>query len=108
MIDYSDNIVPDAALRGQVPTLTVNELQLLTIYMADMMHGCNFHQILTSHVVVSSVNASLSGHVIVQNSTNSLYDPCQPVDDCPGPRKKDFAMDYTVESTHLLKHHTVL
>jgi hypothetical protein len=27
------------------------------------MHDCNFHQFLTSHVVVSSVNASLSGHV---------------------------------------------
>jgi hypothetical protein len=28
-----------------------------------MMHDCNFHQVLTSHVVVSSINASLSGHV---------------------------------------------
>jgi hypothetical protein len=27
------------------------------------MHDCNFHQVLTSHVVVSSVDASLSGHV---------------------------------------------
>jgi hypothetical protein len=31
--------------------------------MADMMHDCNFHQVLTSHIVVSCVNASLSGHV---------------------------------------------
>jgi hypothetical protein len=31
--------------------------------MADMMHDCNFHQVLASHVVVFSVNASLSGHV---------------------------------------------
>jgi hypothetical protein len=28
-----------------------------------MTHDCNFHQVLTSHVVVSSVGASLSGHV---------------------------------------------
>jgi hypothetical protein len=28
-----------------------------------MMHDCNFHQVLTSHVVVSSIDASLSGHV---------------------------------------------
>ncbi len=63
MMNYSGNIVCDAAVRGQVPTLIVNELQLLTTDMADMMHDCNFHQVLTSHVVVSSINASLSGHV---------------------------------------------
>jgi hypothetical protein len=63
MMDYSGNIVCDAAVRGQVLTLIVNELQLLTTDMADMTHNCNFHQVLTSHVVVSSINASLSGHV---------------------------------------------
>jgi hypothetical protein len=61
MMDYSGNIVCDTAMRGQVPTLIVNELQLLTTDMADMMHDCNFHQVLTSHVVV--FNASLSGHM---------------------------------------------
>ncbi len=30
MMDYSGNIVCDAAVRGQVPTLIVNELQSLT------------------------------------------------------------------------------
>jgi hypothetical protein len=65
MIDYSSNIVCDAAVKGQVPTLIVNELQsLLTADMADMMHDCNFHQVLTSHVVISSIDASLSGHVL--------------------------------------------
>ncbi len=63
MTDNSGNIVCDAAVRGQVPTLIVNELQSLTTDLADMMHDCNFHQVLTSHVVVSSVKASLSGHV---------------------------------------------
>ncbi len=63
MMDYSGNIVRDAAVRGQVPTLIINELQSLTTDLADMMHDCNFHQVLTSHVVVSSVDASLSGHV---------------------------------------------
>jgi hypothetical protein len=63
MMDYSGNIICDAAVRGQVPTLIVNELQMLTTDMADMMHDCNFHQVLTSHVVVSSINASLRGHV---------------------------------------------
>jgi hypothetical protein len=63
MMDYSGNIVRDAAVRGQAPTLIANELQLLTTDLADMMHDCNFHQVLTSHIVVSSINASLSGHV---------------------------------------------
>jgi hypothetical protein len=63
MIDYSINIIHDTAVRGQVPTLIVNELQSLTTDLADMMHDCNFHQVLTSNIVVSSVDASLSGHV---------------------------------------------
>jgi hypothetical protein len=63
MMDYSGNIVHDAATRWQVPTLIVNELQSLTTDLADMMHDFNFHQVLTSHIVVSSVNASLSGHM---------------------------------------------
>ncbi len=63
MMDYSGNIVCDAAVRGQVPILIVNELQSLTTDMADETHDCNFHQVLTSHIVVSSVNASLSGHM---------------------------------------------
>ncbi len=63
MMDYSSNIVRDAAMRLQVPTLIINELQSLTTDLADMMHDCNFHQVLTSHVIVSSVNASLSGHM---------------------------------------------
>ncbi len=62
MMDYSGNIVRDAAVRGQVP-LIINELQSLTTDMVDMMHDCNFHQVLTSHIVISSINASLSGHV---------------------------------------------
>ncbi len=63
MMDYSGNIFCDAAVRGKVPTLIVNEHQLLTTDIADMMHNCNFHQVLTSRIVVSSVDASLSGQV---------------------------------------------
>ncbi len=61
MMDYFGNIVRDAAMRG--PNLILNELQSLTTDLADLMHDCNFHQVLTSHVIVSSVNASLSGHL---------------------------------------------
>ncbi len=63
-MDYSSNIVCDAAVRGQVPTLIINGLQSLTTDLADMTHDCNFHQVLTSHVFVSSVDASLSGHMV--------------------------------------------
>jgi hypothetical protein len=61
MMDYSCNIVRDAAVRG--PKLILDELQSLTTDLADLTHDCNFHQVLTSHVVLSSVSASLSGHV---------------------------------------------
>jgi hypothetical protein len=61
MMDYSGNIVHDAAVRG--PQLILNELQSLTTDLADLTHDCNFHQALTAHVIVSSVDSSLSGHV---------------------------------------------
>jgi hypothetical protein len=61
MIDYSGNIVRDAAMRG--PQLIFNELQFLTTDLADLMHDCIFHQVLTAHVIVSSVDSSLCGHV---------------------------------------------
>ncbi len=63
MTNSSGNLVHDAIVRGQIPTLIINELQLLTTDMADMMHDCNFHQILTSHIVVFSAKASLSEQV---------------------------------------------
>jgi hypothetical protein len=61
MMDYSGNIVRDAAVRG--PKLILNELQSLTTDLADLTHDCNFYQVLTSHVIISSINASLSRHV---------------------------------------------
>ncbi len=61
MMDYFGNIVHDAAVWG--PKLILNELQSLTTDLADLTHDCNFYQVLTSHVVVSSIDASLSGHV---------------------------------------------
>ncbi len=61
MMDYSGNIVRDAAVRG--PNLILNELHFFTTDLADLTHDCNFHQVLTTHVVVSSINSSLSGHV---------------------------------------------
>jgi hypothetical protein len=63
MIDYSGNIVSNAAVRGPPQTLIINELHSLTTDLADVTHVYNFHQVLTSHVVISSVDANLTGHV---------------------------------------------
>jgi len=65
MTDYSGNIISNAAMRGLSQMLINNELHSLTTNMADMMHDHNFHQVLASHahVIISSVDASLSGHV---------------------------------------------
>jgi hypothetical protein len=40
-MDYSGNIVRDAAMRG--PQLILNELQSLTTDLADLTHDCYFH-----------------------------------------------------------------
>ncbi len=61
MMDYSGNILRDAAVRG--PNLILNELHSPTTDLADLAHDCNFQQVLTAHVVVSSIDSSLSGHV---------------------------------------------
>ena len=65
MTDYSGNIISNAAMRGPSQMLINNELHSLTTIMADMMHDHNFHRVLASHahVIISSVDASLNGHV---------------------------------------------
>ncbi len=63
MTDYSGNIISKEAVRGPSQTLIINELHSLTTDMADITHDHNFHQVLASHVVISSVDASLNGHV---------------------------------------------
>ena len=61
MIDYSGNIVCDAAMRG--PHLVINALHSLTTDLANITHDCNFHQVLLSHVNISSMDTSLNGHM---------------------------------------------
>jgi hypothetical protein len=63
MMDYSGKLIHDAAMRGPPQTSTVNVLQSLTTDLANMINDCNFHQVLPSYIVISSVNASLTGHV---------------------------------------------
>jgi hypothetical protein len=61
MLDFSGDIVRDAAVRG--PSLVINALHSLVTDTVDIMHDCNFHQVLQSHVTISSMDTSLNGHV---------------------------------------------
>jgi hypothetical protein len=61
MMDYSGNVIHGAAMRG--PKLILNELQSFTTDLVDLTHDCNFHQVLAAHVIFSSIDGSLSGHM---------------------------------------------
>jgi hypothetical protein len=61
MIDHSGAIVRGAAMRG--PDLVINALHSLTTDLADITHDCNFHQVMLSHVNISSMDTSLNGHI---------------------------------------------
>jgi hypothetical protein len=62
MMDYSSNIVRGVAMRG--PDFIISKLNSMTIDPYDFMHDCNFHHMLESHVIVSSVDTALNGNVI--------------------------------------------
>ncbi len=61
MTNHSGAIVRDAAVRG--PDLVINALHSLTADLADILHDCNFHQVLLSHVNISSMDTSLNGNI---------------------------------------------
>jgi hypothetical protein len=61
MLNYSGDIVRDAAVRG--PHLVINALHSLTTVTADITHDCNFHQTLQSHVTISSMDTCLTGNL---------------------------------------------
>ena len=102
MMDYSGNIVRDAAVRG--PKLILNELQSLTTNLADLTHDCNLHQVFdfTRRCIQRQCKPEWA-RAIVQNCANRLYDPCRPVDDHPGLCKEDCATDYAAGCPYLLE-----
>ncbi len=61
MTDHSGAIVRDAAVRG--PDLVINTLHPLTTDLTDILHDCNFHQVLLSYVNISSMDTSMNGHI---------------------------------------------
>jgi hypothetical protein len=105
MMDYSGNIVRDAAVRG--PQLILNELQTLATDLADLVHDCNFYQVFDcTHCCVKRRLKPEWARVIAQICANRLYDLCRPVDDCPGLCKEDCATDYAAGCPHLLEPHS--
>jgi hypothetical protein len=67
MTDYSGNVVCCAAVRGHVGIFAINLLSSLTTDLVDIMDDKNFHQVLTSKVMISSVDTSLNGHIGLRN-----------------------------------------
>ncbi len=63
MTDYSGNVVRCAAVRGHVGILAINSLSSLSSDLVDVTDDDNFHQVLTSKVMILSVDTSLNGHI---------------------------------------------
>jgi hypothetical protein len=61
MINYSGEPARDVTVRG--PLLVINELRSMTVDAVDNTHDCNFHQVLESNVVISSLDTSLNGNM---------------------------------------------
>ena len=63
MTNYTGNVVRCATVRGHVGILAINLLSSLTTDLVDVNDDENFHQVLTSKVMISSVKTSLNGHI---------------------------------------------
>ncbi len=58
MTNYSGNVVRCAAVRGQVGNLAINSLSSLSSDLIDITDDENFHQVLTSKVMISIAQCS--------------------------------------------------
>jgi hypothetical protein len=67
MTNYSGKVACCAAVRGHVGILAINLLSSLTTDLVDVTDDENFHQVLTSKVMISSVETSLNGHIRSRN-----------------------------------------
>jgi hypothetical protein len=70
MTNYSGNVVSCTAVRGHVGILAINLFSLLTTDLVDVTNDENFHQVLTSKVMISSVETSRNGHIRSRNIAN--------------------------------------
>jgi len=76
MTNYFGNIVRCATVRGHVGILAINSLSSLTTDLVDITDDENFHQVLTSKVMISSVETSLNGHMLEAIWILSQYAYC--------------------------------
>jgi len=60
MTDYSGNAVCCEAVRGRVGILVINLLSSLSSDLIDVTDDENFHHVMTSKVMISSVETSLN------------------------------------------------
>ncbi len=67
MTNYSGNVARCATVRGHVGILAINLLSSLNTDLVDATDDKNFHQVLTSKVMISSVETSLNGHIQLRN-----------------------------------------
>ena len=67
MTDHTGQIIREATNRG--PSLVVSEFHSYAEDPVNVFHDCNFHQLLTSHFVVSSVDTTLNGHIVSRKTT---------------------------------------
>jgi hypothetical protein len=64
MIDYSGRVVMTTRpLMRHINHLVINSLSSLTTNQADVTDDENFHDVLASHVQISSIETSLNGHI---------------------------------------------
>jgi len=67
MTDYYGNVVCCAAVRGHVSILAIKSLSSLSSDLVDVTDDKIFHQVLTSKVMILSVDTSLNGHIRSRN-----------------------------------------
>ena len=63
MTDYSGTVLDRTNLRGQLNTLVISSLVSFHADAANITDDSNFHRVLTNHVMISSIESDLSGHL---------------------------------------------
>ena len=63
MVGYDGHVFDRSALRGQPQTLVINSLVSTSHTAADVTSDDNFFCVLSSNVMISSVDTNLTGHL---------------------------------------------
>ena len=63
MIDHAGQVVERTVLRGRNATLAINALASSVETVADVTNNNNFYRMFTSHIMISSVDTNLTGHM---------------------------------------------